>query len=64
MAVKHAIKSTEFYVTVFGILLCGVNLFWVVGIVNETINTAVSIAGIVALAGIYVIGRALVKKSA
>ena len=59
--VKHAIKSTEFYVTCFGILLCGVNLFWVVGIQNETINTAVSIAGIVALAGIYVIGRAMVK---
>jgi len=63
MAVKQAIKSTEFYVTCFGILLCGINLFWVAGIVNETVNTAVSIAGIVLLSGIYVIGRALVKSN-
>jgi len=62
MAVKHAIKSTEFYLTSLGVTLLGINLMWRVPDFERIANTMWSVIGIVALTGIYVIGRSLIKK--
>ena len=62
MAVKHAIKSTEFYLSAFAVMLLGVNLMWAVPAFERIANTMWSVIGIVGITGIYVIGRSLIKQ--
>lgn len=55
-------KTSEFYVLAIVAVIAAVNLFWNVGIQNETINTAVSLLVMFGCAATYVICRTVVKK--
>jgi len=60
---KHGVETSEFYVALVAEIICAIELFWNVGIQNETINTVISIAGLVVIASVYSISRAVVKSS-
>ncbi len=63
MAVKHGIKSTEFYVTMLALILLGVNLYWPVPENLATENTIWSVIGMLGVVAIYNIGRMMIKSS-
>ena len=72
MAVKHAIKSTEFYLSAFAILMLGVNLFWpipdevksipAVAASYANVNNACTVIGIVVIVALYIYSRSIVKE--
>lgn len=62
MTVKHAIKSTEFYLAALAVALLGINLMWAVPEFERIANTMWSVIGIVLIVAIYIIGRTSIKK--
>jgi hypothetical protein len=62
--VKPGWKTSEFYATAIVALIATINLFLNVGILNETINTAVSLATLVGAVAFYIGSRTHIKKAA
>jgi hypothetical protein len=61
ITVKPGWTTSEFWVTAITSIIATVNLFWNIGIQNETINTIASLTAMVGSVAFYVMSRAKVK---
>lgn len=62
--IKPGWTTSEFWVTVITNIVAVINMFWNVGIQNETINTIASLVAMVGMVGFYIWTRMKLKQAA